>query len=159
MKKMKKKCNSTCRKSKIKYLKRSTEKGISSDKQFWNFVKLFLANKGCMSNDFVSITNGDAFTGKEKELVEMFNTHYINIVQKTLAVAPENYFIITNNTQKIIEETIRKYKKHPRIQKTKNNFDSSIPIDFLKVEVAGINALLKQTDPKKQLDLTLFPKI
>ena len=76
-----------------------------------------------------------------------------------MAVAPENYFIITNNTQKIIEETIRKYKKHPRIQKTKNNFDSSIPIDFLKVEVAGINALLKQTDPKKQLDLTLFPKI
>ena len=34
MKKMKNKCNSICRKSKIKYLKRSTEKGISSSKQF-----------------------------------------------------------------------------------------------------------------------------
>ena len=41
MNKMKNRCNSICRKSKIKYLKRSTEKGISSSKQFWFFVKPF----------------------------------------------------------------------------------------------------------------------
>ena len=46
MKKMKNKCNSICRKSKIKYLKRSIKKGIFSSKQFWNFVKPFLTNKG-----------------------------------------------------------------------------------------------------------------
>ena len=51
MKKIKNKFSSICRKSKIKYLKRSTEKDISSSKQFWNFVKPFLKNKGCMSND------------------------------------------------------------------------------------------------------------
>ena len=34
MKKMKNKCNTICRKSKIKYLKRSTEKGTSSSKHF-----------------------------------------------------------------------------------------------------------------------------
>ena len=57
MKKMKNKCNnSICRKSKIKYLKISTEKEISSNKQFWNFVKPFLTDKGCMSNDFISIS-------------------------------------------------------------------------------------------------------
>ena len=48
MKKMKNKCNYICRKSEIKYLKRSTEKGTSSSKQFWNFVESFLANKGCI---------------------------------------------------------------------------------------------------------------
>ena len=47
MKKMKNKYISICRKSKIKYLKRSTEKRISSSKQFWNFVQPFLTNKGC----------------------------------------------------------------------------------------------------------------
>ena len=31
-----------------------------------------------MSNDFISIRNGDAFIDKESELVEMFDTHYIN---------------------------------------------------------------------------------
>ena len=38
MKKMKNKCDSISRKSKIKYLKRSTEKSVSSSKQFCFFV-------------------------------------------------------------------------------------------------------------------------
>ena len=144
MKKMKNKCNSICRKSKIKYLKRSTEKEISSSKQFWNFVKTLLKNKGCMSNDFISIRNGDTFIDK---LVEMFNSHHIKIVEKTSGVPPENYVIDTNDTQEIIEGIIRKYKRQPSIVKTKNNFVSSITFDFPKAEVADINALLKQTDP------------
>ena len=88
MKKMNNKCNSICRKSKVKYLKIRREKVISSSKQFWNFVKPFLTNKGCMSNDFICVRNGDAFIDKENELVEMFNIHYINIVEKTSVVPP-----------------------------------------------------------------------
>ena len=61
---MKNICNSVCSKSKIKYLKRSTERGILSSKQFLNFVKQFLTNKGCMDNDFISIRNGDASIDK-----------------------------------------------------------------------------------------------
>ena len=44
----------------------------------------------------------------------MFNSHYINIVEKTLGVPPENYFIDTNNTQEVIEGIISKYERHPR---------------------------------------------
>ena len=149
MKKMKNKCNSICRKSKIKYLKRSTEKGISSSKQFWNFVKPFLTNKGCMTNDFISIRDGDAFMDKESKLVEMFNSHYINKVEETSGVLPESYVINTNNTGEIIEGIVRKYKRHPGILKIKNIFVSSITFNFSKAKVADINTLLKQTDPKK----------
>ena len=39
----------------------------------------------------------------------MFNTHYINIVQKTPGVPLENHVIETNNTLEIIEGVIRKY--------------------------------------------------
>ena len=98
MKKIKNKCNPICRKSKTKYLKRSTEKRISSSKQFWNFVKPFLTNKDCMSNDFISFRNGDVFIDKKSKLVEMFNSYYINIVEKILGVPPENCVIDTNNT-------------------------------------------------------------
>ena len=156
MKIMKNKCNYIRRKSKIKYLKRSTEKGISSSKQFWNFVKLFLENKGCMGNDVISITNGDAFIDKESVLMEILNTHYINIVEKTLGVAPGNYFTVTNNTQEINEETI---STHSSILKIQRNLDSSFTFGFPKAEVADVNALLNQRDPKKQLDLTQFPHI
>ena len=78
-------------------------KEISSCKQFWNFVKPFLTNKGCMGIDFSSISNRDAFIDKESELVEMFNTHYNNTTEKTSSVPRKNYVIDANNTQVIIE--------------------------------------------------------
>ena len=86
------------------------------------------------NHDFISIRNGDAFIDKVRELVEMFNTHYINIVKKTSCVLPENDLIDTNNTQEIIEGIIRKYKRHPYILKINNNFVSSITVDFSKAE-------------------------
>ena len=43
-----------------------------------------------MSNYFMSIRDGDAFLDKESKLVEIFNSHYINIVEKTLDVPPGN---------------------------------------------------------------------
>ena len=46
---MKNKCDTICRKFEIKYLKRSSEKGVPSSKQFWNFVKALLIN--WMNND------------------------------------------------------------------------------------------------------------
>ena len=56
----------------------------------------------------------------------MFNTHYINILEKKLGVPTENYVIDTNNTQEIIERIIRKCERHPGILKIKNNLDSSV---------------------------------
>ena len=70
-------------------------------------------------------------------------------LQKTSGFPPENYAIDTNNTREIIEGTIRKYERYPSILKIKNNFVSSITLDFPKAEVADINALLKQANPKK----------
>ena len=86
-----------------------------------------------MSSDLTSLRNGDALINKESKSVEMFNSHYlhylhyihiINIVEKTSSLPPQNYVIDTNNTQEIIGGIIR-------------------------TEIADINALLKQTDPKK----------
>ena len=94
----------------MKYHKRSTKKEIYSSKQFWNFDKPFLTNKGCMNNDFISVGNGDAFIDKEGKLVEMFDAHYINKVEKTSGVQQEIYVIDASNTQEIIGGIIRKYE-------------------------------------------------
>ena len=80
-KKQKNKCKKICRKAKQEYFKQITNKGISSNKQFWNFVKPYLTNKGIFGADFISIKKEDQFIENEKELVEMFNTHYINVVE------------------------------------------------------------------------------
>ena len=101
-----------------------------------------------MSNDFVSIRNGDAFVDKESKIMEIFNTHYINIVEKTLGL------IGTNNTQEIIEGIIRKYERHPSILIL---LLLSLLI-FAKLTLQTLTPFLKKQTLKKQLDLTLFPK-
>ena len=74
----------------------------------------------------------------------MFSSYYCNIFEKTSGVPTENYIIDTNNTREIIEGVIRKYERHPRILKIKNNFVSSMAFDFPKAEVADIDAILKK---------------
>ena len=110
-----------------------------------------------MSNHFISIRNGDTFIDKEGKLVEMLNSHYINIVRNHWALHQK---IDTNNTQQMIERIIRKYERHPSILKIKHNFVSSIIFDFYKAEVADINVLLKEADPKKAAGHdTILPKL
>ena len=158
MKKIKYKCNCICKKYKIQYLKGSTEKGVSWSKQFWNFIKSLLTIKSCLSNNFISTGNGDAFINKETNFVEIFNIYYINIVEKTSGVPREKNVIDTNNTQEIIEGIIRKYERHPSMLKMKNNFDSFVTFDFSKAEVADINSLLKQRIPKKRTGTDTAPQ-
>ena len=106
MKKIENKCNPICRKSKTKYLKRSTEKRISSCKQFWNFVKPLLTNKDCMSNDFISISTCETrinvfnFTSKALffllEIIKYFKNFQIfkcHDVIKCLSMKHETHFI------------------------------------------------------------------
>ena len=106
-----------------------------------------------MTNDFISISDGNAFMDKESKLVEMFNSHYTNTVEETSGVSPESYVINTNNTWEIIEGIIRKYKRYPGILKIKNNFVSSITFNFSKAKVADIKLtpfLNKQTLKKQK---------
>ena len=158
MKKIKYKCNCICKKYKIQYLKGSTEKGVSWSKQFWNFIKSLLTIKSCLSNNFISTGNGDAFINKETNFVEIFNIYYINIVEKTSGVPREKNVIDTNNTPEIIEGIIRKYERHPSMLKMKNNFDSFVTFDFSKAEVADINSLLKQRIPNKRTGTDTIPQ-
>ena len=68
----KNKCNKLCRKASQNYFKNITENDLNGNKEFWNFVKSFLTNKGTIASDFTSIKKGNQFIDNEGELVEMF---------------------------------------------------------------------------------------
>ena len=74
--------------------------GSATSKSFWKTVKPFISTKGTLSNDniiieassdsTINIKGGNPVSIKAKDeirnenvLVEMFNNHYINIVEKT----------------------------------------------------------------------------
>ena len=52
-----------------------------SNRTFWTTVKPFLANKGCMRNDGISIEKDGDIVRDKKVLVERFNENYINNVE------------------------------------------------------------------------------
>ena len=119
---MKNKSNSLCRKAKKQFFKKSCEKGLNTNKEFWNLVKPFLTNKGTFSNDFITIKDKDRFVDDEGKLVELFNNHYINIVEKTSGKPPENCFGNYENNADIVNAIIKKYENHPSILKINENF-------------------------------------
>ena len=55
---------------------------------FWSAVKLFLTNKGCISNKFISVEKDGDLISNKKELVELFNPNYINIVENSSGKKP-----------------------------------------------------------------------
>ena len=87
-KKTKNKCNSLTKKAKRDFFKEATKDGIMTSKKFWHTVKPFLTNNGCISNDFIGIENEGNLICNEQELVELFNEHYINIVEKSSGKKP-----------------------------------------------------------------------
>ena len=167
-KKIKNKCNNLLEKSKKKYFQENANEGSVSNKSFWNTVKPFISNKGTLSNDNIiiesadditlKVKNGDLVSIKAKDemrdehiLVEMFNNHFINIVEKSSGIAPNSIGnpMDPKQDKNTVEKIIQHYKNHPSIKKIKNNFLNSKPFDFPEPTVKDINTIIKSLDPKK----------
>ena len=104
------------------FFKETTKDGIMTSKKFWCFVKPFLTSNGCISNDFVGIENEGNLICNEQELVELFNEHYINIVEKSSRKKPLSLGNSSDASQDemTVKEIISEYSNHPSIQKIKN---------------------------------------
>ena len=68
---------------------------IVTNTNFWKVIKLPYTKKGHINNGGIILTNGEIIITYEKELVKVFNNHYINIIKntfgkKTMPIANEN---------------------------------------------------------------------
>ena len=69
-----------------KYAKRAyfrkvrAKKGI---KLFWNAIKLFVANRGIITNVSITLEENGVLKSDPKETTEVFNNYDINIVETT----------------------------------------------------------------------------
>ena len=167
-KSIKNKCNNLLKKSKKKYFLENANEGSVSSKSFWNTVKPFISNKGTLSNDSIiiesaeditiKVKNGDLTSIKAKDeirdeqvLVEMFNNHYINIVEKSSGNTPKSIGdpLDPKQDSDTVQKIIQHYQNHPSIIRIKNNFTTSKPFDFQEPTVKDINSIIKSLDPKK----------
>ena len=89
MKEPKKFCNKLTKSVKKAHFCKVTGEGFVNNKAFWNTVKPFLNNRGFLTNETIAIENKGKIVTDKSKLVNLFNSHYINIVEKTPGCPPE----------------------------------------------------------------------
>ena len=116
-KKAKNEFNSLTRKAKRKFFKKATKSGVMSNRTFWKTVKPFLTNKGCMTNDDISIEKDGDIVRDEEVLVELFNENYINIVEISSGKKPSSLGNCEDSAQDdaTVDKIISKYSSHPSV--------------------------------------------
>ena len=107
------------------------------------------------------IDNGKVIV-EESDLVETFNDHYINIVQKSSHQKPCNFGSETNSLEDdvVINEIVQHYSNHSSISNIRENFDNSQTVEqfqFNSVTTSEIYKLLKNIDDKKATGMDKIP--
>ena len=130
-------------------------------KNFWKVIKPFLTNKGFIDGNEITIVDGDEIISEEKELVKIFNVHYINIVEKTCGLKPkilnQDNKTLTNSEK--IENIKKQYESHPSIIDIKNNltyYPKDNNVSFLTTP-SEVKKLLKNLDTKKATGVDKIP--
>ena len=65
-----------------------SEKGIQTNKSFWNFIKPFMTNKGMIASNNITLIEGKNVITDEYKISQTYNKHYINIVEKSCGKKP-----------------------------------------------------------------------
>ena len=114
-----------------KHFNKITKNGIMESKDFWNTVLEFIYN--------------DKIITDESKLTEIFNTEYINIVERSTGSKPEAFALsgkVSDDNTFLISEIVDKYHNHPSILKIKEiEDDRQSTFDFPEVNVNDVSKL------------------
>ena len=150
-KKQRNKCVSLRKKAIKQHFKKATAGGLISNSDFWNLVKPFLSNKGGLVGDDISLVHNNQIVTDDSELTEIFNNHYINIVEKTSGQKPCNISdtVKYDDDRLLVRLILEKYKDHPSVLAIREGSDTSNSFSFHEVQHHEVWALLRSLDEKK----------
>ena len=111
------------RKSIQNYFSNITSNGIITNKNLWKAIKPFLTNKGCLEKSDTMLRDDQKMITDEKILVQLFNDHYINIVERSCDFKPEKveFDFGSCNKNGVLSSILDKYRNHPSIVKIHKN--------------------------------------
>ena len=124
-------------------------------------MKPFLTNKGFTGNNDITLIHQNKIISDEKQLTKLFNSYYINIVEKSSDTKPfgTNF---ENTSVQSVRDIVNSYKNHPSIIKTKqvvngSNVSDSERFSFKTVNESEMKDLLKNLDIKKASGIDTIP--
>ena len=87
-KKQSNKCVSLRRKCIKQYFHKISNNNIDTNKNFWNFIRPFLVNKGLLNSSEIMLRKEKRIITDTKEIVQVLNDHYLNIVERSCGEKP-----------------------------------------------------------------------
>ena len=152
LKEAKKNCKKIAEEEKRNHFVKATENGIMSSKSFWKLTKPLLTNKGSTFKTNIQLVEDGIIINDDKEIAEIFNDHYINIVENATGTAPST---VSNNTSQDQDRTnvnqiIENYKNHPSIEKIRENVpENELEFTLPFATKEHINKIIKNLDTSK----------
>ena len=142
---------------------RFTEKGMTTNEEFWNFIKPFLTNKVFSKNNDITLKNKKEIIIDEKKLADLFNSHYINIVEISSGIKPETISSTYNiNDTDEIQHIVNLYKDRSSIKQIKkkiipNSNKKQVIFSFKLTTVDNVKKLLNEIHTKKAVGIDTIP--
>ena len=113
-----------------------SEKGIETNKSFWNLTKPFMTNKGVIASNDITLTEGKNVITDEYEISQTFTKYYINVVGKSCGNKPNKIGTTLRSLDDsyVIDRIIKSYQNHPSVLNIKNKFGSDLnSFDFQEI--------------------------
>ena len=108
-------------KGKKSFFENVDNKNITDNKKFWKTVKPFLANKSWSNRTKITFTQKDETISRSKDVAEIFNTVFVNVLSKLGIVINESILGNTGETNDSTVNIIERYKTHPSIRLIKKH--------------------------------------
>ena len=164
-KKQRNKCVSLRRQWIKQHLAKVTEKVITINNEFWNFIKPFRTKKGFSKNNDTTLKNKKEIITDEKKLADLFKSHYININEISIGIKPGTISSTCNiNDTDEIQHIVNLYKDHPSIKQIKKKIipesnKKQVIFSSKPTTVDNVKELSNQIDTKKAVGIdTILPR-
>ena len=154
------KCVKLRRKAIKDHFKKATSRGIMSNKEFWDLVKPHLSKRGGLSDNNITLMKDQKIFTDKPTLCQLFNDHYINIVQNSSGRKPLNVADTTDleDDRDIVELILEIYKNHPSILAIieHRGFVSEY-FSFNEVTSKEVREIVKPLDCRKSMGEDMLP--
>ena len=119
-------CTALKRKAKKDFFMRKTKDQVS----FWKIFGPYLSNKGHHSQEDYIIINDGELVNNKKDVANLFNDYYINIIENTTGKKLDTFKPISSN---VIEQIIEQYKNHHSVLLIKERLKQNPNFDTFEI--------------------------
>ena len=105
------------------YFYNISNNNIVTNNNFWNFIRPFLVSKGSLNDSEIMLKKEKKIITDTKEIVQVLNDHYINIVERSCGEKPTSVAkqsLLTDDI-KIVDHIVRHYECHSSVRHIKKN--------------------------------------